>query len=260
MRKVLKYGFFDLMRSKWSYIYFLFYLILTFALLFLSSDISRAMISLMNIIIILSPLIGTMFGVMYFYNSKEFTQLLLAQPIKRTSIFLGQYLGLSISLSFSLFLGMFIPFSIYGLFMSNEVWNFLTLIFAGTMLTFIFSALSFLIALRNDDKIKGFGLAILLWLFLAVIYDGLFLLALVLFDDYPLEGFSIIASMLNPIDLARILILLKLDISALMSFTGAVFRKFLGSGTGFFAAVSVLLVWMAVPVWMIGRVAQKRDL
>lgn len=260
MRKVLKYGFFDLMRSKWSYIYFLFYLVLTFALLFLSSDLSRAMISLMNVIIILCPLIGTMFGVMYFYDSREFTQLLLAQPIKRSTIFLGQYLGLSISLSVSLCLGMFIPFSIYGLFMSHEIWNFLTLIFAGTMLTFIFSAISFLIALKNDDKIKGFGLAIFVWLFLAVIYDGLFLLALVLFDDYPLESFSMVATMLNPIDLARILILLKLDISALMSYTGAVFQKFFGSTSGLTLTIGVLGMWVAGPMLTIKRVAQKRDL
>lgn len=260
MRKVLKYGFFDLMRSKWSYIYFLFYLVLTFALLFLSSDLSRAMISLMNVIIILCPLIGTMFGVMYFYNSREFTQLLLAQPIKRSTIFLGQYLGLSVSLSVSLCLGMFIPFSVYGLFKSHEVWNFLTLIFAGTMLTFIFSAVSFLIALRNDDKIKGFGLAIFIWLFLAVIYDGLFLLALVLLNEYPLESFSMVATMLNPIDLARILILLKLDVSALMSYTGAVFQKFFGSTSGLMMTIGVLLLWVIAPVFAIRRVAEKKDL
>ncbi len=65
----------------------------------------------------------------------------------------------------------------------------------------------------NENKIKGFGYAILMWLFFAVIYDGLFLISLVVFNEYPLEKFSLIATMSNPIDLSRILILLKLDIA-----------------------------------------------
>ena len=102
MLKILKYSFFDLIRSRWSYVYLLFYLALGFVLLFLNNDLSKAVITLMNVIIILVPLIGTIFGVMYYYDSKEFTELLLAQPIKRADIFIGQYLGVAISLSLSL--------------------------------------------------------------------------------------------------------------------------------------------------------------
>jgi len=65
--------------------------------------------------------------------------------------------------------------------------------------------------------------------------------------------------MLNPIDLARILILLKLDVSALMGFTGAVFRKFLGTGLGMSIAFGVLLLWVVLPVLSIRRVAGKKD-
>ena len=60
-----------------------------FVLLFLNNDVNKAVITLMNIIIVLTPLIGTIFGVMYYYNSKEFTELLLAQPIKRKYYFYG---------------------------------------------------------------------------------------------------------------------------------------------------------------------------
>ena len=116
MFKILKYSFYDLMRSRWSYVYFAFYLLLSIVLLFLNNDLSKAVITLMNVIIVLVPLIGTVFGVMYYYNSKEFTELLLAQPLNRTSIFLGQYLGVAISLSMSLILGLGIPFIFYGLF------------------------------------------------------------------------------------------------------------------------------------------------
>jgi Cu-processing system permease protein len=259
MLKILKYSFYDLSRSRWSYFYFLFYLILGLVLLFLNNDLSKAVITLMNVITILVPLIGTVFGLMYYYNSKEFTELLLAQPIKRSSIFMGQYLGVALSLTISLVLGLGIPFALYGLFQSNEIWDFLLLLVSGAFLTLIFTALAFNIAMHNEDKIQGFSIAILLWLFLAVIYDGIFLLSLVLFQSYPLDSYSIGATMLNPIDLSRILILLKLDISALLGYTGAVFQKFFGTGRGLLVSISTLSMWVILPVLNIFLKSAKKD-
>jgi len=259
MLKILKYSFYDLMRSRWSYVYFAFYLLLGVVLLFLNNNLSKAVITLMNVIIILVPLIGTIFGVMYYYNSKEFTELLLAQPLKRSSIFLGQYLGVAFSLSMSLILGLGIPFIFYGLFKSNAIWDFSLLLITGTFLTFIFTALAFNIALSNENRIKGFGYAILLWLFLAVIYDGLFLMSLIFFEDYPLDKLSLFGTMLNPIDLSRTLILLKLDISALLGYTGAVFKKFFGTNFGLIVSIIMLSVWVILPVLRITYKSKKKD-
>ncbi len=259
MLKILKYSFYDLMRSRWSYVYFIFYLLLGFVLLFLNNDVNKAVITLMNIIIVLTPLIGTIFGVMYYYNSKEFTELLLAQPINRSKIFMGQYLGISISLTLSLVLGLGIPFMAYGLFKSAAIFDFSLLLIVGSFLNFIFVALSYNIALSTENKIKGFGYAILMWLFLAVIYDGLFLISLVLFDEYPLDKFSLIATMFNPIDLSRILILLKLDISALLGYTGAVFKEFFGTNTGLITSLGLLSLWVLAPIWRINTKVKKKD-
>jgi Cu-processing system permease protein len=259
MLKILKYSFFDLMRSRWSYVYFAFYLLLGVVLLFLNNDLSKAVITLMNVIIVLVPLIGTIFGVMYYYNSKEFTELLLAQPLKRSSIFLGQYLGVALSLSMSLILGLGIPFVFYGLFESSAIWDFSLLLITGTFLTLIFTALAFNIALSNENKIKGFGYAILLWLFLAIIYDGLFLMTLIFFENYPLDKVSLIGTMLNPIDLSRTLILLKLDISALLGYTGAVFKRFFGTNFGFIVSFIMLTLWVIFPVFRIMYKSKKKD-
>jgi Cu-processing system permease protein len=247
------------MRSRWSYVYFLFYLLLGIVLLFLNNDLSKAVITFMNVIIMLVPLIGTIFGVMYYYDSKEFTELLLAQPIRRSHIFLGQYFGVALSLSMSLILGLGLPFIFYGIFKSNAIWDFALLLVTGAFLTLIFTALAFNIALANENKIKGFGYAILLWLFMAVIYDGVFLLSLVMFNDYPLDKFSLIASMFNPIDLSRILILLKLDISALLGYTGAVFQKFFGTSQGLIISIFVLSLWVIISTYNIFRISRKKD-
>ena len=259
MRKIFQYTLFDLIRSRWSLFYLGFFLLLTVVLMSFSGEVSKVIISLMNVVLILCPLIATMFGVMYAYNSREFTELLLAQPIRRTSIFWGQYLGLGVSQSLSLLIGIGGPFLFYGLFASAEIWNFSILILNGVLLTFVFSGLAFLIALRNENRIKGFGLAILSWLFFAVIYDGIFLLLLVMLREYPLEKLALGLALFNPIDLSRILILLKLDISALMGYTGAVFQKFLGTGIGIAFAMGMLLLWVGLPALGIRRVALKKD-
>jgi len=109
MLKILKYSFYEMIRSRWVFIYSGFYLIATMALLLLSNDLSKVLISLTNIIIVLTPLIGILFGTMYYYNSKEFIQLLMAQALSRWSIFIGMYLGLAIALCLSIFIGVGVP-------------------------------------------------------------------------------------------------------------------------------------------------------
>lgn len=259
MLKILKYSLYDLARSGWSYLYLIFYSLIGVVLLFLSPSLSKAILTLMNVIILLVPLIGTVFGVMYYYNSKEFSSLLLALPIKRSSIFIGQYLGIAISLSFSLFIGLGLPFLIYGIFQSGAIWDFGILLLLGVFLSFIFSGISYNVALFFDNKIKGFGFAILVWLFFAVIYDGIFLIILTQFNDYPLDKFSLIASLFNPIDLSRIMMLLKLDISALLGYTGALFKHFFGSNIGSFIAMGILIMWSIIPVFILKIKSSKKN-
>jgi Cu-processing system permease protein len=259
MLKILKYSFFDLIRSRWSIIYFLFYFVSGMVLLYMSNDVSKAIVSLMNLTFILTPLIGTIFGVMNFYNSREFVELLLAQPIPRKKIFLGMYLGIGFSLSLSLFAGMALPFMFYGIFVSSHVMSLVTLLLTGIFLTFIFTGISFYIALVNENKLKGFGLAILVWLFMSFIYDGILLLSMLLLQEYPIEKFSLAMSMLNPIDLSRILIMLQLDISALMGYTGAVFKKFFGNNSGMLISFLALSIWTVVPVFFILKKSKKKD-
>ena len=259
MFKIFKYSLYDLMRSKWLYLYLLFFMGAGFALLYLNNDLMSGITNLMNITILLCPLISIIFGTMYYYNSKEFVELLLAQPIKRKTILLGQYLGLSIALSAGFFIGSLVPFLLYGLFVSTLIFDFLILILAGVFLTFIFTAISFFISILNDNKIKGFGLAIFIWLFLAFIYDGIFLLLLFVFNDYPLEAFALSATIFNPIDLSRILVILKLDSAVMLGYTGAVFSDFFGTIWGMLISAFVLLMWVITPIFIFVKIWDRKD-
>jgi len=215
--------------------------------------------SLMNVVIIVVPLFCIILGTMYLYNSREFIQLLLTQPIKRSSLFWGIYLGLSIPLVISFTVGMGIPYMLYSLNNASGLNSFFILLSIGILLTFIFVGISYLIAILFDDRIRGLATVIGLWLFFAVIYDGIILFVIYMFSDYPLEKPIIGLTIFNPIDLARILLLLKFDISALMGYTGAVFEKFFGSGLGIFISLGALTLWIVIPLIFAMRKFARKD-
>ncbi|HEC45026.1 MAG TPA: ABC transporter permease [Bacteroides sp.] len=259
MRKFIKYSFSDLVRSYWTIIYFLFFAIISSAILYFSADMTKSIVSIMNVVIVLIPLVSIIFSTIYYYNSREFTELLLAQPIKRSSLILGQYTGLALSLSLSFLAGVSIPFIAGGILASEHFLDFLLILLAGTCLSFSMSAIAYMTALRHENKILGFGISLFIWFFLAVLYDGLIMLLLVLFREYPTNSLAIVMTLLNPIDLSRVSIMLGLDISALMGYTGAVFLKFFGTMRGLPISLLSMLLWILVPAYFMVRIANKKD-
>jgi Cu-processing system permease protein len=131
---------------------------------------------------------------------------------------------------------------------------------AGVLLTAVFTALAFLVAVTVADATRGLGLALLAWLALTVLYDGLVLLAASVWASWPLERPMLALMVLNPVDLARVLVLLALDASALMGYTGAVFERFFGSGLGMAAALLSLAAWIAAPWLLALRRFRAKDL
>ncbi len=248
--KIIKYELHDIIRSKWLLLYFLFFFAVTEILFRFGDSEAGVVISLMNIVLIIIPLVCVIFGMVYLYNSREFVELLLTQPINRRSLYRGMYLGLSMPLVLGFVGGILLPFFLRKGATASDFTLFLFLSLTGVALIFIFIALAFFISLYFEDKVKGLGASILIWLFFTVIYDGIILVLVFIFRDYPFEKASIALSLLNPIDLGRIFLLLKLDVSALMGYTGAVFERFFGSGLGVAISLVSMLIWIWLPFWL----------
>jgi Cu-processing system permease protein len=70
-------------------------------------------LSLLNIILLVVPLVSIIFSTIYVYNSAEFIELLVSQPLRRTSIWLSLFAGLATSLSLAFFVGVGIPLIVY---------------------------------------------------------------------------------------------------------------------------------------------------
>ncbi|MBX2967482.1 MAG: ABC transporter permease subunit [Cyclobacteriaceae bacterium] len=255
MTRVIKYVFYDILRTRFIMLYTLFLLLSTFAMFQLDTDTGKVVLSLMNIVLMVVPLVSIVFSTIHFYNSYEFIELMLSQPVNRRVVFLGEYFAVAISLCFSFTIGVGIPVVLYGTGPGG-----FTLLFTGIMLTLVFVSLAFLSSVLTRDKAKAIGVALLFWFYFSLIYDGLLMWIIYSFMDYPLEKVTLALVSLNPVDLARILMLLQLDISALMGYTGAFYKDFFGSSMGFIFSSAILSLWIIIPVWGALRIFKRKDL
>lgn len=255
MLRIIKYVLYDILRTRFILFYTLFLLLSAVGMFQLDSDTSKVVLSLMNILLMVVPLVSIVFTTIHFYNSYEFIELMLAQPVNRKTVFMAQYMALALSLCSAYLMGLGIPMLIYGADSSG-----LALLYMGVLLTLVFVSLAFLAAVLTRDKAKAIGVALLFWFYFSLIYDAFVLWILYSFSDYPLEKVTVALIALNPVDLARILMILQLDVSALMGYTGAFFKDFFGGGFGFLFATSLLVLWVLLPVMAALRVFKRKDL
>jgi len=255
MLKISKYVLYDILRNRVMLGYTAFLFIVSLSLFQMEENSSKAMLSLLNIVLIVVPLISMIFSTIHWYNSYEFIELMLTQPISRKKVLLSEYAGISSSLVTAFLIGVGVPVCIYNF---NDTG--VSLLLVGSLLTLIFTSLAFLASVKSKDKARGIGVALLLCFYFALIYDGLVLLILFAFSDYPLEKITLVLSSLNPVDLGLIFIMLNMDISALMGYTGAMYKDFLGSSTGMIYTLGILVIWVLVPLTIAIRSFNKKDL
>lgn len=253
--RIVKYVLWDILRSRIAAAYTLFLLLTAVGLFHLGGDSGRGLVSLLSIVLLVVPLMSLVFSTVHYYNSYEFIELLAAQPLKRSTVLLGEYLGAAAALAIAFLLGVGVPVAIYD----GSATGF-TLVAVGVLLTLVFASLAFLGAVSTRDKARGIGIALLLWFFFTLIYDGLLLFVLFTLQDYPVEKAAMAMIALNPVDLARVVVLLQMDVAALMGLTGAVLREFLGSALGTACAAVILVLWMVWPLALALRIFRRKDL
>lgn len=255
MNRIVKFVVLDILKNRIVLIYTFILAVLSWSVFSLEDSSTKGLLSLLNIILLIVPLVSIIFTTIYLYNSAEFIELLLSQPIQRKKIWLSLFMGMSVSMVLAFVIGAGVPLLIYE---ASSV-GFMML-GTGCLVSVVFVAIAFLSAIITRDKAKGIGISIMLWLFFALLYDGLILFLMFQLSDYPIEKAMVGISALNPISLARILILLHLDVSAMMGYTGAIFKDFFGTTTGLFISFFLLILWVIVPFYISLVKFKKKDL
>jgi Cu-processing system permease protein len=255
MNKIIKYVVFDILRNKIVIAYTIFLLLFSFGMFLMEDVPEKSLMSMLTLNLILIPLISVMFSTIYIYNSSEFIELLAAQPVKRKTLWVSFFIGLSSALTIAFLIGCGLPILLFS---PTEVG--FTMIITGVLLSIIFVSISMLTSVYIQDKTKGIGVALMIWLYFTLLFDGLVLFLLFQLMDYPLENLIVALSILNPVDLTRIVSLLKMDISALMGATSAVFKQSFTGGLGSIITYGVMTLWAVIPLVLSIRKFKKKDL
>ncbi|WP_124642331.1 ABC-2 transporter permease [Amniculibacterium aquaticum] len=255
MNKIARFILFDILKNKIIIFYTILLFIISWSVLGLDSNSTKTTLSLLNIVLLVVPLVSIIFSTIYVYNSGQFIELLLSQPVARSKVWFNLFLGLSTALVFAFLIGCGVPIAIYS---SVEVG--FSLIIVGIMLSIIFTSLSMLAAITSRDRAKGIGVSIFIWMFFGIIYDALLLIFSFQFSDYPIEGIMAGLTASNPVGLSRIFVLLQLNISAMLGHTGAIFKQVFGSGGGLGISMAVLILWAVFPFLISLIKFNKKDL
>ncbi len=255
MNRIIKFVLIDIMRNKIVIAYAVLLGLLSWTVFSMEDSGNKGVLTMLNIVLLVVPLVTVLFATIYIYNSAEFVELLLSQPVQRKQVWISLFIGLSLSFVGAFLLAAGLPLLLFADFVPA-----LFLTVTGCLVSVIFISIAFLAAILSRDKAKGIGVAILIWLYFALLFDGLVLFILFQFAEYPIEKPMVLLSATSPLDLARILNLLQIDASAMMGYTGAIFKDYFGTGIGLIISFSVLLLWAVLPFYFSLRIFKRKDL
>lgn len=255
MNRIIKIVLLDILKNKIVVSYAIVLAVLSWGSFGLEDNNAKGLLTILNIILFTVPLVSILFSTIYLYNSAEFIELLLSQPLRRKKIWISLFAGLSIAMILAFFLGAGIPLLINS---PNAVG--LMMLLSGSLISLVFVSLAFLSCILTRDKAKGIGLSIMFWLYFSILFDAVVLFLLFQFAQYPIEEAMVALTALSPIDLARIQILLHLDQSAMMGYTGAIFKDFFGTAIGLIISFLLLILWIVIPFFISAAKFNRKDL
>lgn len=221
----------------------------------------RVATSLMNLVVYLVPLTALMMGTAEITGRREALALVLAQPVRRTEVILGTFLGVAGALASALIIGL----GGAGLVIAFQTTSasasaYLVLLGQSLALLLAFLAAAFLVGVVFLDRLRSMAAAILLWFACVVGYDLALIGLTSAFRGVSLKSILIPAILLNPVDIARVLVTLAGGRGALFGPAGATLVETFGNTGGAVVAVLALLFQIALPLFLAVRVFQRRDL
>ena len=156
MNRIIKIIFLDILKNRIILAYTLILAILSWSAFGLEDNSAKGLLTILNIILFTVPLVSILFATIYLYNSSEFIELLLSQPIKRKKIWLSLFIGLSLSMILAFFIGAGIPLLINA---PDSVGVMMLII--GFLITLVFVAFFFAMLFAIFSRVRRSGSAVI---------------------------------------------------------------------------------------------------
>lgn len=247
----------DIIRNRWVVAYGVFFLAITELLLRFAGP-RPAILTLADLSLLIVPLATAVFAVTYVHQGRDFMRLLLAQPVRRRQLFAGVYAGLAIPLMAAYVIGAGLPLLLRWA--DADIRSAVPMVLAtGAALSLAYSGIAILVAMRVEDHVRAFAIVIAVWLATAILYDGVALIVVALTPSMAVEKALLALFALNPIDTARLLMLVRFDAAALLGATAATMHAVFGSGRGVALASAGLVIWIVVPAVLALRSMERAD-
>ena len=226
-------------------------------------DFARTAASLVQLVLLIVPLTALCFGALALTPERGAAEMLFAQPVSRTSILAGRYLGLFVSLAAAQAIG----FGLAGLVLQGQsgesgLGAFVALVAISLVLTAVFLSIAALLAqARAARRARVLALALVVWFVAVVLYDVAVLAVASLLRSGTASRLLITAVLVNPADAARTMALMAVEGTAAFGAASLALLRFTG-GAGhaiLFASIS-LLAWTIGPLLIAARRLSRADL
>ncbi len=225
-------------------------------------DFVRTAASIVNTGGFLIPLFALVLGVVSFVTHPEYLELLVTQPISRTRVLVGRYLGLCLTVLGAAGLGFGLPGAVIAMAAGTEgALRYLAVIVYLGLLAMAFTGIALLVTLLAKRRQVALGIALGVWIFFELVYGLLMLGSTLYLPEKVLKTSLLIGLLGNPVDLARVLSLLHIGGPQLFGPAGATLVKLTGSPTvATLVGVVGLLLWVVVPLLVAVQLFKHQDL
>ncbi|MFH2052064.1 MAG: ABC transporter permease [bacterium] len=222
---------------------------------------ARLTASLLNLVVYVVPLMALMVGTTEVAGRLHHLSVVLAQPVGRTAVLLGNYLGVAGALAAALVIGLGAAGVLVALQTSTaSVGGFLALVATALALLLAFLAVAFLLGVVFLDRLRAMGAAVVFWFAAVVGYDLAVIGVSSLLKGVALKTVLLPAILLNPVDLARVIVTLAGGRGALFGPAGAALVDVFGGPGGTALAAGALVLHVVLPLGAAVVVFRRRDL
>ncbi len=258
-------------RNRWVVSFALLFAILTLLLAYFGmvtsgyagfQDFTRTAASIINLGGFLIPLFAMLLGVFSFITNQDYFEILVTQPVSRSKVLLGRYLGLLLTILGASLLGFGLPGVLIALVIGVVgAQSYLLVVVYSMMLAMVFTGLSVLISLVARRRQIALGIALGVWVFYELVYGMIMLGTTLYLPPNVLKTVLPAGLMGNPVDIARVLSLLQVGGPHLYGPAGATLVKLTGSTAmatvfGLFG----LLGWIVIPVVVSMKIFERQNL
>ncbi|HZR23018.1 MAG TPA: ABC transporter permease [Vicinamibacterales bacterium] len=222
----------------------------------------RTTMALMPAALILIPLAAMILGVSGQSAEAGSEPFLFGQPVSRSSVLIGRWLGELAALAGTIVLGFASGAVVIAMNAgAGGATRFAAFVASAVLLAAIFLSIAATIAAATEKRIVALGIATFVWFFFVLLYDGV-ALSVAGWLTGMAGGRILFGSVFtNPADLVRVVMLFASGTASVLGAAGEAWLRFLGGeGRAIVAATVAIAAWIAIPLGVATLALARRDL